>query len=289
MTNNEYNEAIEIVKSIKLPTHPEILLELNKETSKEDPSRGTIINIASKDVSISAKTIKFANSPFFGLRIKADTVDEAFNFLGLDNFKNIILASVMKDALRDKSIPASELEQYFDHSIIIAQIANYVTDHLPFEVGSKINQKIAYVYGLFHDCGVMILARKYPDYFKQVKWELTKTESLKEAELNLFKTHHAHVGSLLAKSWFLNDEVVQCIQAHHTKDLGLIEDPMVRKHVSILILAEIICDRTYPKSSETSIYKRNGNEDMIDSVLMELQMDSKSFETLERSVYSLLN
>ncbi len=289
MIKDEYNEAIKIVKSIKLPTHPEILLELNKEMSKKDPSRDTIINIASKDVSIAAKIIKFANSPFFGLRVKADTIDEAFNFLGMDNFKNVILASAMKDSLRDKAIPTNELESYFDHSILIAQIANYITDYLPYEIGSTINRKIAYVYGLFHDCGIMILARKYSEYFRQTKAELEENRSLKDIELELYKTHHAHVGSLLAKSWLLNKEIVNCILAHHVKDINLIKDPIIKKHVSILILSEIIYNKTFPKNSELSLYQANENEHMLESVLSELNMTLEDYDSLERSVFSLLN
>lgn len=290
MNKEELKEALNVIKSIKLPTHPEILLELNKEIAKEDPSRETIINIASKDVSIAAKTIKFTNSPFFGLRVKADTIDEAFNYLGIENFRNVILASVMKDSLRDKNIPKKELEEYFDHSIMIAQIANYVTDHLPFEVGSRINRKIPYVYGLFHDCGVMILARKYPEYFEVVRKEIDKSESLKATELKIFKTHHAHVGALLAKSWLLNDHIVRCIQDHHIKSLDLVDDEDHRKHLSILILSEIIYDRaSLKKPGDVSIYRKNDNEDMIDSVLNELQMDAKDYDSLEHSIYAILN
>lgn len=71
-------------------------------------------------------------------------------------------------------------------------------------------------FGLFRDCGIVILLRRYPDHMQtlarangDVGRPFTAVEQLD------YPTDHAVVGSLLAGEWWLPDEIIQAIRHHH--------------------------------------------------------------------------
>ena len=71
-------------KDIEIPPRPAILERISSEMLKDEPDYKRLANIISADVSLSAGLIKTANSPFFGYRIRARTINDALMLLGLD-------------------------------------------------------------------------------------------------------------------------------------------------------------------------------------------------------------
>jgi len=57
--------AAKLLSSINIPPRPSVIVELNKEKSKEDPDLRRIVQIISKDIALTASLLKTANSPWF--------------------------------------------------------------------------------------------------------------------------------------------------------------------------------------------------------------------------------
>ena len=72
------------LKDIGIPPRPAILERISSEMLRDDPDYKRLATIIGADVSLSAGLIKTANSPFFGYRIRARTINEALMLLGLD-------------------------------------------------------------------------------------------------------------------------------------------------------------------------------------------------------------
>ena len=79
---NAVEEAL--MRSIRIPPRPSLLVDLQRELAQSDPSPRRIARIIGNDVGMSGALLKLANSPFFGAARKAKSVEQGINFLGVD-------------------------------------------------------------------------------------------------------------------------------------------------------------------------------------------------------------
>ena len=86
-----------VVSGKKLPTNKMALVELTAKVHKPDIEIEELQNIVSKDVALSVKALRFANSPLNGLRRSIDTVQQAVVYLGLSTLKNWVTLMAMAE------------------------------------------------------------------------------------------------------------------------------------------------------------------------------------------------
>ena len=234
-------KAEKLVNSIGIPAQPKVIMELNREINNRVTNISVISDIISKDVAMSAKILKVVNSPFFGLREKVDSIDRALSMMGLGNFNKIILASSLRETLGGKD-PA--IERFWDHSMTTAAVAIYIAEKIKMESPEQ-----AYTAGLFHDCGIPLLMKKFPDYGELVDFALgvVNSEALKGSAKSIvgiederYSTHHCAVGYIVAKSWNLSPVVHQSIWYHHYIHLDVHNNPATKRLSAVLILADYI-------------------------------------------------
>jgi HD-like signal output (HDOD) protein len=234
-------KAQEIVSGIGIPSQPKIVMDINREINKPEADLSKISDIVSMDVAMSAKLLKIANSPFFGLKEKVDSIQRALALLGLKNFYNIILATSLRENLGGHG---SAIEKFWSHSMATATISSQIAQKVGF---TSIDQ--AYIAGLFHDCGVPLLIKKYPNYVEITDYALgvVGTESLKGLlksiigiEDERYNTHHCAIGYLVAKSWHLSQAVTQSILHHHYVNIDIHTDATTKQLAAILLLADYI-------------------------------------------------
>jgi hypothetical protein len=77
----------------------------------------------------------------------------------------------------------------------------------------------AYTFGLFRDCGIVILLRRFGTYRDILMRANRDGERLFTHELDALPTHHAVVGSLLAQNWWLPEIISQAIRSHHDPEM----------------------------------------------------------------------
>lgn len=242
MNQEEYiKKAEELVNSIGIPSQPQIVLDINKEINKPDADLRKIADIVSRDVAMSAKLLKIANSPFFGLREEVDSIQRALSLLGLKNFNNIILASSLRETL-DAQNPV--LEKFWNHSMATALISLHIAKKVIYP---SVDQ--AYIAGLFHDCGIPFILKKFPGYSEIADYAMSivgtealsgRTKSIIGIEDERYNTHHCAVGYLVAKSWRLSNPVCQSIWYHHYVNIDTHNDASTRRLTAILLLADYI-------------------------------------------------
>ncbi|WP_269531306.1 HDOD domain-containing protein [Chitinimonas sp. BJYL2] len=213
MTDNETGlEALyaRTVLDIGIPPRPIVLDVLARELRSGEPNFNRIANTVAEDVSLSAGLIKTANSPFFGFRVRARSVAHALTMLGIDTASKAIAAV----ALRNAFPPSPTMERFWDASARIAEYSGCLVDLLGVREGVHMDD--AYTFGLFRDCGMPVLMRKFPAYKHTLERANADAERrFTNAEEDDFPTNHAIVGCLLAQSWSLPEEICQAIRHHH--------------------------------------------------------------------------
>lgn len=289
MNKDTIEQTEKIMRSIGIPSQPRVLLDIEDETKKKDPDFGVIAELVSRDVAMSAKIIKVCNSPYFGLRQKVDNINKALSFLGLKNFKNVILASALRENMNNKNISPKDFEYFCNHSFFTAKIAETIAYRVPAENGTQIDPNHAYMAGLFHDSAIPLFTNKYKDYIKQIAKSLNSKGSMVAAEEELFQTNHCIAAHLVAKSWRLPEIVCIAIQNHHTNDLNAVDTPEAKKLLAALILAESII---YYKDNDMThifdIFNYNIGEDYYDNLMLELEFNKDDIADIEDSVDRML-
>src|SRR3989338_4245530 len=98
-TQIDSQAAENILKSIRIPPCPEVVMALLEEARQPEVDFKKLVKLISGDVGLAASMLKTANSPFFALRHKASSVQQAVSVLGLKNLVQIVRGSALQNTL----------------------------------------------------------------------------------------------------------------------------------------------------------------------------------------------
>ncbi|WP_169900939.1 HDOD domain-containing protein [Pseudomonas gessardii] len=224
-----------------MPPQPQIMVDLQMEQYMPDPDLEVIARLISQDPGLSGSLLKIVNSPYYGLSNKIASIQRAVNLLGSRSIVNLINAQSIKGEMSDDTIVT--LNRFWD----TAQDVAMTCLTLAKRTGSQAVDE-AYALGLFHDCGVPLMLKRFPDYMSVLEDAYAKAGPecrVVDTENSAFHTNHAVVGYYTAKSWRLPEHVTNAIANHHNA-LAIFSDESARNSplknlLAILKMAEHIC------------------------------------------------
>lgn len=201
--------AEELLKGINIPPRPVVLVDVLEEQARPDPNLSKIGDLIASDVALAASTLKVVNSPFFGLRRKVGSVHHAVSLLGVSNIVHVVTGLMLHTAFRDERSPF--LDEYWAYSNRIALVSALVA-----RTCTNVPPEEAYTTGLFLDCGIPLLLRRFSNYpiiYAEANGQSDRSVVIVEDDM--LGMDHALTGLLVAKSWALPDAMCQCILRHH--------------------------------------------------------------------------
>lgn len=202
-------QAAHFAEDIGIPPCPAILTKLLRETRADDPDFKLIGQLVSGDVALAASVLNTANSPFYGLRTKASTIQQALVLLGLHAVTQLVTGLLLRQAF--PMAVGSSMDRYWKSSMATALIAALVSR----ETG-RAEPGGAHTYGLFRDCGMAIMMQKFPVYSGILEGSaLTADEWILDIEDRQFKMNHCRIGAHLAHTWQLSEPLCFAILHHH--------------------------------------------------------------------------
>jgi len=162
---------------------------------------------------MTAKILKMVNSAFFGLRCTIDTPHEAVAYLGIETVKTLVLADGIFGESAHLETRLFSLEDLWHHSMTVATCAKAIAIA---ELASPAIQEVAFVGGILHDVGVLLLATSFPEGYDRVV-EAVRLEQLElpVAEQREFGVSHAVMGAYLLGLWGLPAHILEIVSAHH--------------------------------------------------------------------------
>jgi HD-like signal output (HDOD) protein len=206
-----------------LPSLPRVYSQLKVMLLNENASAGQVADIMKKDMAICAKTLQLVNSAFFRLSRSIVEIEEAVMYLGFSTILQITLAVEVFQQGRVATGPVGvSLHHLQGHAVLVAQVASGLfTD--------KKQQEDAFVTGLLHDIGKLILAVELPSYLDALTTEMHRSGcSSHEAEITTLGVTHAEVGGYLLGLWGLPYSVIEAVANHHapwhvdTREMGML-------------------------------------------------------------------
>lgn len=220
MFNLDEKKMAKVTSGFHVPVKPKILTEIDTLMGKDEPDIEAISQLISSDVGLSAAILKIINSPLYGMNRRISEIKQAVMMLGLKTVNSLVTATLLKQSfMGDASI---SLERFWDDANDIANAMTFIGK----KVKSMVPVEVLYTIGLFHDCGIPLLAMKYSNY-KDVLIEANMSkEDLVVVEERHFNSNHAVLGFYVSSSWHLPKEICQLILQHHDNNyvLGKAED-----------------------------------------------------------------
>ena len=112
-------EAEQIVADIGIPPCPAILTKLMQEMRHDEPNFAKLGKLIGADVSLAAAMLKTVNSPFYGLRTRATSIQQALALLGLRHVAQLVTGLLLRDAFHGGS--SDLMDEYWESSSAIAE------------------------------------------------------------------------------------------------------------------------------------------------------------------------
>ncbi len=232
----------DISKGFTVPAQPALLLELLKLMAEPNPNINAISAAISKDVAVSAAVLKTINSPLYGLNRTVTDIKMSVNYIGIFGVVLLVTESLLKKSFDPKSC-SIDLEPFW---LLTSEIANIAT-----KLGQQFKPHIVndkfFSLGLFHACGIPVMAMKYDDYQSLLDEALTTPEiALTDIEEKKYNFNHATIGYYVASSWRLPKDVCQIILQHHDRNyLNKLDGSETQDLFAILKLSEHLASLKY--------------------------------------------
>ena len=193
-------------------TLPHIAIKLTKLISDENSTMQDFEKIIKMDPTLVLRILRGANSPYYGLRQKVNSISRAVVIIGINNLRNMIVTEGLRDIFKGKnSKNAFSRNRLWLHCVAVSICSQMIMERI-----FGLNGEDAFLCGILHDIGMIVEDQTAPDLFYRVCNTYDENSKLiTDYEKEIIGTDHCEIGHLLAKDWQLPVDVQEGIQHHH--------------------------------------------------------------------------
>ncbi|MEN9359089.1 MAG: hypothetical protein RL095_624 [Verrucomicrobiota bacterium] len=203
----ENDPSDSLLRSSILHSPPALLVKILDSLSSE-MTAAQIAEIVALEPGVSAQILRLANSSFFGLRGKVTTIDRAISVLGTKMVRNLVISAALAAHTARVTLHHLEASVFWQHSFETAEFAR------EFAVTAKMNGDEAWVAGILHDLGRIILhahKKSPPDWLGRRHSQ----HEIAEWEFTQFQVQSPEIGLKLLKMWNIPPHLIDAIATAH--------------------------------------------------------------------------
>jgi HD-like signal output (HDOD) protein len=197
-----------ISKVRDLSTLPEMMKKVVELTSDPNVSVSKVEEAISTDPVISTRLLRIVNSAYYSFFREITSIRQAIVVLGLEATKNLVYGTSIITAFgKETKVKQFPLEQFWQFSVATGNISRTLASLLDYHFYQE-----AFLGGLVHDIGKIVLANYMPTEFGQaIEESHSGGIPLREAEERVMGFNHSEVGQRLAVNWRLPHLLAQVI------------------------------------------------------------------------------
>ena len=219
-------------RGVKIPPQPRVLKELRQCIRRKEQDVLVLARVINQDPGATAMLFKVVTNAAYAQHQPFDSVEQILHAVGIRQTVNLMQAIVLAGLVKvDKNQAA--YEAFWARSQAVAQIAMLIADDRVAVCNIFPDQ--AYLAGIFHDCGVLLLLQRFPAYCAEMHLgEPGRWVDLDEEDRK-YSADHSVVGYIVSRYWRLPEFICDAIRLHHhITEMG---DHEARSMIAILQLA----------------------------------------------------
>jgi putative nucleotidyltransferase with HDIG domain len=156
--------------------------------------------------------LKLANSAYYGYARRIETLPEAIVLLGFSTIKSLAITATTMNLLFQSEDELSEVRhEIWSHSLGVGVAARALA-----RKRGNIHPEKAFVAGLLHDLGMIILSvYRKDDFLKILALAQDQGITYEAAEAQVLDFGHAELGAHVAEAWSFPATHCEAIRCHH--------------------------------------------------------------------------
>jgi HD-like signal output (HDOD) protein len=250
------------IKKLKMPSISADGIEALNLIESDDYSMVELGKLISRDPTLSATLLKYANSPTYNPAVEITNVSRAVNVLGAKALR----AAIMIASMRDDADSTDSVSTYLsNHSQTIARIAKLFCKQFFPALADDVE-----LAALMHKMGALILAKNYPEEYKQIFITVIDAQgdlSLAQAEKEFFGVNLDDVTSVFITNLRLPETVSHVLADFHTREPLINIKTTTQQKTALISLAIMIEQRVDSYKTQRLIEKTPESLDTLVTLL----------------------
>jgi len=206
-----------IKKSRKIKTISHTISRLAQLINDENSTLQDFEEVIRLDPALVARLLTLVNSSYFGLIRRVDSISRAVVLLGMKNLHNIAITDSLQSMLHSHS----GATKFSPQRLWLHSVASGICCKMIAERIFAINGDDAYLCGILHDIGLIVIMEADSEAFLQLIGQLEPGgPSVVALEQQLLQTDHSEIGYILSQDWHLPEAISDAIRDHHTDDIA---------------------------------------------------------------------
>lgn len=260
-----------------IASFPAIARRVLEVAGKEDAETADLLEVIEQDPVLALKILQTVNSSYYGLPNEVADLRTAITLLGMKQVRNMALTVVVgRHFTRHSAVGCIDPHQMWDHSVCTAAAAKLVAEKTKMADPDE-----AYLAGLIHDSGLLIIDQEFEEEMPRVIARFKANRSWMDAEQEVLAFDHSQLGAYIAwRSGFPHRLVAAVDYHHHPSDAD--ED--------VIALSSVVCVANYFVSRlGRSVMSERRLAPPLQSVFDRLKLGRSEVRALWEELNSVLN
>ena len=203
----------------ELPSIPKVVALLLVELDRTEVDLKKINQLIGTDPALTTRLLQLANSPFFKLSGKINSVSEALALLNLEQVRAMAQQAAKHASL--KAVPGINLQQFWEYSHNVARVSRSLAGLV------RQNQQAAFTCGLIHAVGELAMHLAMPELIATMNQDVGPLD-LKRAktERRQLGYCYASVSAGYARLWNFPQTMIDALEHQYAPFENNVYEPM---------------------------------------------------------------
>jgi putative nucleotidyltransferase with HDIG domain len=195
-----------------LPAMPFVAYKVMEIVADPNSTIQSLQDVIENDQALAGRILKIANSALYARSRQVTTLTEAIVMLGFNTIRSLAVTSATRNLyLKSSKVLGLKDKLLWEHSVGAGVAGRLIAR----TVNPKLTEE-AFLWGLLHDIGKLVILQKLPDEFDEiVQTVYNEGRDFEEVEMEMLGFSHATVGALLVRKWNLSESFEDAVLHHH--------------------------------------------------------------------------
>lgn len=199
-----------------LPAMPGIATQILGLRNNPYANANELAAVIEQDPSLTAQLLRYAASPFYAYQGKLTSVEQAIvRVLGMDFVMDFSLGLSLGKSFRNPKDGPLGLDAFWRDALHVAALTQTLCNAIEFS--RRPSPGVAYMAGLLHNFGFLLLGHLFPEQFNRLNKAVAAQPErpVLDVERELVGVTHTGMGLWLVDAWNLPKEIIETVREHH--------------------------------------------------------------------------